>query len=57
VRDGRGAGDLHVSVRVRTPVKLSKEGREALESLARSGDETAADEERSIFEKVKDLFH
>lgn len=57
VRDGRGAGDLHVRVLVRTPIRLSKEGREALESLASSGDETAADEERSIFDKVKNLFH
>ncbi len=57
VKDGRGSGDLHVRVRVRTPVKLSREGREALERLARSGDESVADEGRSVFDKVKDLFH
>jgi molecular chaperone DnaJ len=57
VRDGRSAGDLRVSVRVVTPSRLSKEGRESLERLAATGDETISDEGRSIFEKVKDLFN
>ncbi|HXI01623.1 MAG TPA: molecular chaperone DnaJ [Candidatus Saccharimonadales bacterium] len=56
VRDRGGAGDLIVRVRVRTPVRLSKEGRKALEALSESGDEDLAEEDRSLFRKVKDIF-
>ena len=61
---GRGRGDLHVMVQPRTPKKLTKEQRAALEQLAKvlPPDKTAArprDEaggERGVFDRVKDLF-
>jgi molecular chaperone DnaJ len=61
---GRGRGDLHVMVQPRTPKKLTKDQRAALEQLAkalpaekteaRSQDGSAGD--RGVFERVKDLF-
>jgi molecular chaperone DnaJ len=56
VKDGRGVGDLRARVRLRTPTRLSKEGRKALEKLAASGDEEIAEEDRSLFGKVRDIF-
>ncbi len=56
VKDGAGAGDLFVALIVRTPVKISKEGRKALQRLAATGDEELPDEDQSILAKVKDLF-
>jgi molecular chaperone DnaJ len=61
---GRGRGDLHVMVQPRTPKKLSKEQRAALEQLAKvlPPEDTAArprDDaggERGVFDRVKDLF-
>lgn len=63
--NGRGRGDLHVLVRVRTPRKPTKEQRAALERLAevlpketaearRRG--SSEEDERGVFERVKDLF-
>jgi molecular chaperone DnaJ len=49
-------GDLVVHVRVRTPARLSDEGRKALKALAESGDEVFSEEDRSMFDKVKDFF-
>ena len=49
-------GDLIVRIRVRTPAKLSDEGRQALEALAESGDEEFTGEDRTIFDKVKNFF-
>jgi molecular chaperone DnaJ len=62
--NGRGRGDLHVMVRPRTPKKLTKEQRAALEHLAKvlPAEKTAArpreeaGEERGVFDRVKDLF-
>jgi len=61
---GRGRGDLHVMVQPRTPKKLTKEQRAALEQLAkvlppekiaaRPRDENSA--ERGVFDRVRDLF-
>jgi molecular chaperone DnaJ len=56
VRDRRGAGDLHVRAKVRTPARLSPEGRQALEDLAASRDEELGEEDRGLFQKVKDIF-
>ena len=56
VRDRAGSGDLVVRVRVRTPVHLSREGCEAMEALAATGDEDLQDGDRSLFQKVKDIF-
>jgi molecular chaperone DnaJ len=56
VRDRRGTGDIIVRVFVRIPTRLSKEGRSAIEALAASGDEKIEEEDRSLFQKVKDIF-
>jgi molecular chaperone DnaJ len=60
---GRGRGDLYVQVVVQVPKKLTKEQRAALETLADampmgkpSPAEPDRDEDRSVFDKVKDLF-
>ncbi|HUF24497.1 MAG TPA: molecular chaperone DnaJ [Vicinamibacterales bacterium] len=60
---GRGKGDLYVQVAVQVPKKLTKEQRAALEALAETmpmGKPVPADldrdEDRSVFDKVKDLF-
>ena len=62
--NGRGRGDLHAMVQPRTPSKLTRDQRAALEQLAkvlppekteaRSQDGSAGD--RGVFERVKDLF-
>jgi molecular chaperone DnaJ len=53
--DRNGRGDLHVTIRVETPRRISAEQRELLEKLAElDGKETA---ERGIFERVKDIFN
>jgi molecular chaperone DnaJ len=53
--DRSGRGDLHVTIRVRTPESLSVEQRELLEKLAElDGVETA---ERGLFDRVKDIFN
>jgi molecular chaperone DnaJ len=63
---GRGRGDLHVLVQARTPRKLTKDQRAAFEKLAkvlpaekaeaRSRSAAAEDDERGVFDRVKDLF-
>lgn len=56
IKDGSGAGDLKVRALVRTPSKLSKEGKKLMQRLAETGDEDLSEEDRSLFAKVKDLF-
>ncbi len=53
----RGRGDLHVSVRVIVPTKLSAEQRKLLEQLQRTlpVPELKDTKEKSFFEKVKDI--
>ena len=62
--NGRGRGDLLVTVQVQTPKKLSKEQRQLLEQLAKvlpkekfepraPGEEG---EDRNLFDRVKDMF-
>ena len=60
---GRGKGDLYVQVAVQVPKKLTKDQRAALQKLAEvmpmedaSPTELGGDDDRSVFEKVKDLF-
>jgi molecular chaperone DnaJ len=61
---GRGHGDLHVVVRVMTPRKVTREQRKLLERLAatfpaeKPKPRTREDEEqeRSVFDKVRDIF-
>ncbi len=53
--DRGGRGDLHVTIRVETPRRLTAEQRQLLERLAElDGDETA---ERGLFDRVKDIFN
>jgi molecular chaperone DnaJ len=61
---GRGRGDLHVVVQVKTPKKLTRDQRKALEQLASALPEDTfepkpqvqSDDERSVFDRVKDIF-
>lgn len=60
---GRGKGDLLVTVRVKTPAKLSKEQKKLLEQLAAAlpaqpATPTSREErdERGLFDRVKDIF-
>jgi molecular chaperone DnaJ len=63
--NGRGHGDLFATVQVRTPKKMSKEQRQAIEQLAkvlpkdkfepRKRDDEQQ-EERNLFDRVKDMF-
>ncbi len=61
--NGRGKGDLYVQVNVQVPKKLTKDQRAALDALAvtmpmgkPSPTEADSDDDKSVFEKVKDLF-
>ncbi len=63
--NGRGRGDLFATVQARTPKKLNKELRQAIEQLARvlpkekfeprKRDDEQQDE-RNLFDRVKDMF-
>ncbi len=57
--NGRGKGDQHVKVIVKTPVKLNEKQRELLEELNREllSDYPDAGEAEGIFDKVKDMFN
>ena len=61
---GHGRGDLHITVDVVTPKKLTKEQRHLLEQLAKTmpveklkvpkREET--EEDKTVFDRVKDIF-
>jgi molecular chaperone DnaJ len=60
---GRGHGDLHVTVKVVTPKKLSRDQKKLLEQLAASLPKEAFEptprgeqDDKGIFERVKDIF-
>jgi len=60
---GRGKGDLHVSVKVAVPKKLTREQRKSIEALQKALPDVAtptrrdaAAEEKPFFERVKDIF-
>jgi molecular chaperone DnaJ len=61
---GRGRGDLHVVVQVKTPKKLTREQRRVLEQLVDALPEdtfepkpqASVEDERSVFDRVKDIF-
>ena len=61
---GRGRGDLHVTVQVKTPKKLTKEQRHLLEQLAKTMPKEKLkaarredpDEDKTVFDRVKDIF-
>lgn len=50
---GFGRGDMLVEVMVRTPTRLSREGKKALERLAELGDEELSAEDRRTLERMK----
>jgi molecular chaperone DnaJ len=52
----RGRGDQFVTVNLVVPTKLTKEQRQAFESLAKVSKDDELMQERSIFDKVKDIF-
>jgi molecular chaperone DnaJ len=61
--NGRGRGDLFVTVQVRTPRKLNKEQRHLLEQLAAALPKEkfeprthGGEDERNLFDRVKDMF-
>jgi molecular chaperone DnaJ len=62
---GRGRGDLHIAVNVATPRKLTKDQRHLLEQLAKSmpieklkvPKREENDEDKSVFDRVKDIFN
>lgn len=60
--NSRGKGDHHLHVTATLPARMGDEERalwaqlRAVEQARRSSGETASDEERSLFDKVKDLF-
>ncbi len=56
VLQGRGRGDLVLTVVVQTPTKLSKRQRELLEELASSTQVENKLKSRSLFSKVKEMF-
>jgi molecular chaperone DnaJ len=52
----RGRGDLHVTIRVVVPTKLTPEQRRLLEQLAKTLPAPSLEEkDRSFFGKVKDI--
>jgi DnaJ-class molecular chaperone len=54
---GRGKGDLLVTVRGTTPTRLTRDQRRLLEELATTlTPESSADEDKGLFDKVKDIF-
>lgn len=54
--NGRGRGDLFITVKVATPQKLSREQRRLLEQLAEVSSIENTPAEKKILEKVKDIF-
>ncbi len=53
---GRGRGDQFVTINIVVPTKLTKEQRQAFETLAKVSEEDELMQERNIFDKVKDIF-
>ena len=56
VLNGRGKGDLYVTVKVQTPTKLSRRHRELLAELAEIEGVENRPERRTLLSKVKDIF-
>ena len=54
--NGHGRGDLYVFVRVATPTKLTREQRQLLEQLEPEPDPQAPPAEKTLTQKMKDLF-
>ena len=56
VLQGRGRGDLVITIIVQTPTKLNKRQRELLEELAGSTQIENKPAPRTLFSKVKEMF-
>ncbi len=56
VLNGHGRGDLYVELKVQTPAKVSKRQRELLSELENEGAIENKPVDRSILDKVKDMF-
>lgn len=56
VRNAAARGDLHVTVRVETPTKLSDEEKKLLRQLASLRGEKAVHEHKGIFGRLKEVF-
>ncbi|MGH9524488.1 MAG: molecular chaperone DnaJ [Terriglobales bacterium] len=56
VLNGRGHGDLMVTINVRTPNKLTKKQREILQQLSETDGIENRPERRTLLSKVKDIF-
>ncbi|MCU0304930.1 MAG: molecular chaperone DnaJ [Thermoanaerobaculales bacterium] len=54
--NGRRRGDLHVSLKVVVPRKLTAEQRQLVEEVARLGGGVAPEDQRSLFERLKRAF-
>jgi len=54
--NGHGRGDLYIFVRVVTPTKLSREQRQLLEQLEPEPNSDGASAEKTLSQKVKDIF-
>jgi DnaJ-class molecular chaperone len=63
--NGRGRGDLFATVQVQTPKKLTREQRHLLDQLAKvlpkeqfapRSRRDEAEDERNLFDRVKDMF-
>ena len=56
VLNGRGRGDLHIEVKVQTPARLTQRQRELLEELRASTSVQNKPVDRSLLNKVKEIF-
>ncbi len=50
--NGFGKGDLAVEVAVRTPARLSRQGRKALQALSETGEETLSAEDQALLDSL-----
>jgi molecular chaperone DnaJ len=54
--NGRRRGDLHVHFKVVVPQKLSSEQRQLVEEVARIGGGFEPEDQRNLFERLKQAF-
>ncbi|HEX9637453.1 MAG TPA: molecular chaperone DnaJ [Acidobacteriota bacterium] len=54
--DQPGRGDLYVRIQVHTPTKLSRDERQHYEELLKIAGERAEPADRSLFDKIRDIF-
>ena len=54
--NGKGTGDEHVTVHVKTPKNLNKRQREAMMAFAAASGEDVKGVKKSVLDKLKDAF-